>query len=88
MKTMDFILIIVGVLLIAFTVVMIITFWRYAMVPDTLVACFFTAIAGECGIMGWIKTAKVRAEEQKWQEKVMKEQRIMEDSRHGSDENS
>lgn len=67
MKTMDFILVIVGVLLIAFTVTMIITFWRFAMVPDTLITCFFGALAGECGIMGWIKTSKVRHQERKWQ---------------------
>lgn len=86
MKTMDLILIIVGVLLIAFTVVMIITFWRYAMIPDTLVTCFFGTIAGECGIMGWIKTAKVRHEDQAWQEKLIDKQKAMEDFRNGSDE--
>lgn len=68
MKTMDFILIIIGILLIAFTVTMIVTFWRYAMIPDTLVTCFYSSLAGECGIMGWIKTAKVRHEDRKWYE--------------------
>ena len=66
MKTMDLILIIVGTLLIAFTVTMIVIFWRMGTVPDTLITCFFGAIAGECGIMGWIKTAKVRHEDRKW----------------------
>ena len=66
MKTMDFILVIVGVLLIAFTVTMIVIFWRMGTVPDTLITCFYGAIAGECGIMGWIKTAKVRHQEHQW----------------------
>jgi hypothetical protein len=68
MKTMDIILIIVAVLVIAFTVTMILLFLRYAMVPDTLITCFYAAMAGECGIMGWIKTAKVRNQERKWME--------------------
>lgn len=68
MKTMDIILIIVAVLVIAFTVTMIWVFLRYAMVPDTLITCFYAAVAGECGIMGWIKTAKVRYQERKWME--------------------
>ena len=66
MRTMDFILIIVGILLIAFTVTMIITFWRMGTVPDTLITCFYGALAGECGVMGWIKTAKVRHQERNW----------------------
>ena len=66
MRTMDVILIIVGILLIAFTVTMIITFWRMGTVPDTLITCFYGALAGECGVMGWIKTAKVRHQERSW----------------------
>lgn len=66
MRTMDVILIIVGILLIAFTVTMIITFWRMGTVPDTLITCFYGALAGECGVMGWIKTAKVRHQERNW----------------------
>lgn len=68
MKTMDIILVIVAVLVIAFTVTMIWVFLRYATVPDTLITCFYAAVAGECGIMGWIKTAKVRYQERKWME--------------------
>ena len=66
MKTMDLILAIVGVLTVAFMIAMIVTFWRFAMVPDTLIQCYFGMVAGECGIMGWIKTAKVRHEDRKW----------------------
>ena len=38
------------------------------MVPDTLITCFYSAMAGECGVMGWIKTAKVRNQDRKWTE--------------------
>lgn len=68
MKTLDIALIIVAVLVIAFTVTMILVFLKYAMVPDTLITCFYAAMASECGIMGWIKTAKVRNQERKWME--------------------
>ena len=66
MRTIEVILILVGILLIAFTVTMIITFWRMGTVPDTLITCFYGALAGECGVMGWIKTAKVRHQERNW----------------------
>ncbi len=58
MKTMDLILIIVGVLLLAFTVTMIVLFCMYQSVPDTLITMFFGCLGTECGVMGWIKTAK------------------------------
>lgn len=73
MKTMDIILVIVAVLVIAFTVTMILVFLRYAMVPDTLITCFYAAVAGECGIMGWIKTAKVRYQERQWMKEDLNE---------------
>lgn len=59
-KTMDIILIIVGVLLISFTVAMIVTFIKYGAIPDTLCTCVFAALGGECGVMGWIRTSKER----------------------------
>jgi hypothetical protein len=65
-KTMDFILIIVGIAILVFTVAMI---WIYLItggIPDTLVTCFFVACTGECGFMGWIKTAKTRYQEREW----------------------
>lgn len=55
---MDFILIIVGVLLITFTVVMIIVFCNYGAIPDILCSCVFATLGCECGVMGWIKTTK------------------------------
>lgn len=55
---MNFILILVGIALLVFTIDMIQIFKAYGTVPDTLVTCVFTALGGECGIMGWIKTNK------------------------------
>lgn len=59
-KTMDVILIIIAVALLAFTVEMIRLFRETYMIPDTLVTCVFAALGGECGAMAWIKTAKER----------------------------
>ena len=56
--TMDLILVVIFVTLVIFTVVILWMFMRYEAIPDTLVTCVFTALASECGIMGWIKTAK------------------------------
>lgn len=66
-RTMDLILIIVGLLLISFTVSMILIFRKYGSVPDTLITCVFAALAGECGVMGIIKTTKIRYEDREWQ---------------------
>ncbi|WP_293969332.1 hypothetical protein [uncultured Ruminococcus sp.] len=57
---MNVILIIVGVLLIIFTVEMIREFRLYGSIPDTLCTCVFAVLGGECGVMGWIKTTKER----------------------------
>lgn len=65
--TMNLILALIGVFLLAFTVYMIILFREYGMIPDTLVTCVFASLAGECGIMGWIKTSKERRRERKWE---------------------
>lgn len=65
--TMNVILILVGIFLVVFTLKMISLFETYGMVPDTLINCVFVALAGECGIMGWIKTSKERNKDRKWQ---------------------
>lgn len=64
---MDVILIIIGAALLAFTITMIVLFREYGAVPDTLITCVFAALAGECGIMGWIKTTKDRYKEREWE---------------------
>lgn len=64
--TMNFILLVIGAMLFWFTVTMIDLFREYGSVPDTLVNCVFIALTGECGVMGWIKTSKVRHQEREW----------------------
>ena len=46
-------------------------------IPDTLCTCFFVAVTGECGFMGWIKTAKVRQQEQDIQKKYEEQQKAL-----------
>lgn len=73
-KTMDFILIIVGTSILIFTIAMI---WIYLLtggIPDTLCTCFFVACTGECGFMGWIKTAKTRYVEHEWEKEEQRHQ--------------
>ncbi len=55
---MNVALIILLIVTLGFTAVMIYLFMQYQAVPDTLITCFFTAVCGECGILGWIKTSK------------------------------
>lgn len=63
-KTMDIVLAVIAVVLIAFTVVMIVTFWHVGAVPDILITAVFGACLGEFGFMAWIKTTKDRLENQ------------------------
>jgi len=63
---MDIILLIVGVILLSFTVAMIIIYVFTGSVPDTLITCVFATLGGECGAMAWIKTTKERRQERKW----------------------
>lgn len=67
LKTMDIILIVIAVALLAFTIEMIQLFKETGMIPDTLVTCVFAALGGECGAMAWIKTAKERNKDREWQ---------------------
>lgn len=66
-RTMDVILVVVAVLLIAFTIEMIKIFRETGMIPDTLCTCVFAALGGECGAMAWIKTSKERRRERQWE---------------------
>ena len=67
MKTMDVILIIVGIALAVFTVAMAVIYCVTGGIPDTLCTCVFAALGGECGVMGWIKTTKERMRERKYE---------------------
>ena len=66
-RTMDLILVIIAVALVAFTLEMIKIFRETGMIPDTLCTCVFAALGGECGAMAWIKTSKERRRERKWE---------------------
>lgn len=66
-RTMDVILVVVAILLIAFTIEMIKIFRETGMIPDTLCTCVFAALGGECGAMAWIKTTKERRQDRKWE---------------------
>ena len=65
-KTMDVVLVFVGIALVAFTVYMIWLFYNIGSVPDILVTCVFAALGTECGIMGWIKNTKERNKQREW----------------------
>ena len=65
-RTMDLILVIIAVALVAFTLEMIKIFRETGMIPDTLCTCVFAALGGECGAMAWIKTTKERRQDRKW----------------------
>lgn len=67
MGTMDFILLIVFLCLMVFTIAMIELFTVYGSVPDTLITCVFATLGGECGILGWIKTTKEKKQDRRWQ---------------------
>ena len=75
------ILIVVAILLVAFTITMIILFNRTGMIPDTLCTCVFACLGGECGAMAWIKTTKDRFREREWEQEDKKEQ-LKEDETH------
>ena len=68
MKTMDRILILIGVTLVLFVALMVWVYLRTGGIPDTLVTCVFAVCGGECGVMGWIKTTKDRMRERQWEE--------------------
>ena len=60
---MDVMLLVIALMLIAFTVVMIVTFWHANEVPDVLITAVFGACIGECSIMGWIKNTNKKYDE-------------------------
>lgn len=57
-KVMDLVLVIIALIVVAFTVTMIIVYVKTGGVPDTLIGCVFAACTGELGVMGWIKNTK------------------------------
>lgn len=73
---MNLILILIGVALLSFTAVMIWLFITAGSIPDTLVTCVFAVLGGECGVMGWIKTAKEKAKDRAWAQEDKKEENL------------
>lgn len=62
-KTMNFILILLGISVFIFTGVMILIYVSCGAVPDSLIYSFFAAVTGEAGFMSMIKSAKVKIEQ-------------------------
>lgn len=60
MKTANRILILMGSVALAFIVTMIVTFWRFGSVPDTLIQCVLGAGGIESAALAAIKITKVR----------------------------
>lgn len=58
MGTMDKVLILEAVILVAYTVADLIVFWHTGAEPATLTTCVFGVCGFENGVMGWIKTTK------------------------------
>lgn len=63
-KTTDLALVLIAVLTILFVIVNLILFDLHETIPNTLVTCWFSAVVGEFGVLGWIKTTKVKQQEQ------------------------
>lgn len=61
-KALDVALIVVAAVFLAFTTAMIVTFWRFQMVPDGLVAGFYASCGIEVVMAAWIEVAKKKAE--------------------------
>lgn len=61
MGVMDKVLILEGVILVAYTITDLVVFWHTSAEPTTLTACVFSVCGIENGVMGWIKTNKDKA---------------------------
>ena len=63
MGTMDRILVLEAVFLVAYTAADLVVFWHTGSEPATLTGCVFGVCGLENGVMGWIKTNKDKAAE-------------------------
>lgn len=57
-KTLNTILLVIGITTLVFMAVIVGLFIRYQNIPDTLVERYFTCVVGELGVMGVIQVAK------------------------------
>lgn len=62
-KALDVALIVVAAFFVAFTAAMVVTFWRFQIVPDTLVASFYASCGIELVMAAWIETKKPKNRE-------------------------
>lgn len=62
MKTMNRILILLGITTLVFMAVCFCFIWHNRILPDSLIYSYFSAIGAEGFIMGWIKTVKTKGE--------------------------
>ena len=78
MGTMDKVLILEGVIMVAYTAADLAVFWHTGNEPATLTACVFGVCGFENGVMGWIKTTKEKVRdrrgEQEDRERMRKEE--------------
>lgn len=58
MKTLNLILLIIGISTAIFTISMIVIFCIFQSIPDTLCERFYTVVVGECGVAGIIQVIK------------------------------
>lgn len=68
MGTMDKVLILEGVILVAYTAADLAVFWHTGNEPATLTACVFGVCGFENGVMGWIKTTKEKVQDRRWEQ--------------------
>lgn len=68
MGTMDKVLILEGVILVAYTAADLAVFWHTGNEPATLTACVFGVCGFENGVMGWIKTTKEKVRDRRWEQ--------------------
>ena len=68
MGTMYKVLILEGVILVAYTVAALAVFWHTGGEPSTLTACVFGVCGFENGVMGWIKTTKEKVRDRRWEQ--------------------
>ena len=68
MGTMDKVLILEGVILVAYTAADLAVFWHSGNEPATLTACVFGVCGFENGVMGWIKTTKEKVRDRRWEQ--------------------
>ena len=89
LHTMDVILIVLAVALVAFTLEMLRIYRETGGIPDTLCTCVFGILGGECGAMAWIKTTKERNKDRKWQrEDQDREERLQKENANNEEATS